>query len=154
MWHPLMGPPARVLSPLFFPALISCCLSHAAKRSTSKPHGPPSSPPKPPGPLFSFRTTWSSPSTAVVARLNPSAHLPLQPHFQLLLQSVTPASIPVFFQLYWAAVVSLGRCSPMAWSQSSPSSHAGAVTRGSYFSVTSWVEFAPIPLAHSMSTAI
>ena len=25
---------------------------------------------------------------------------------------------------------SMGRCSPMAWSQSSPSSHAGAVTRG------------------------
>ena len=39
--------------------------------------------------------------------LNPSAHLPLQPHFRLLLQSVTPASILVFFQLYWAAIVSL-----------------------------------------------
>ena len=26
--------------------------------------------------------------------LNPSAQLPLQPHFRLLLQSVTPASIP------------------------------------------------------------
>ena len=65
--------------------------------------------------------------------LNPSAHLPLQPHFRLLLQSATPASIPVFFQLYWAAIVSLGRCGPMAWSQSSPSSHAGPVTRGSCF---------------------
>ena len=32
--------------------------------------------------------------------LNPSTHLPLQPHFRLLLQSVTPASIPVFFQLF------------------------------------------------------
>ena len=32
--------------------------------------------------------------------LNPRAHLPLQSHFQLLLQSVTPASIPVFFQLF------------------------------------------------------
>ena len=56
--------------------------------------------------------------------LNPSAHLPSQPHFRLLLQSVTPASIPVFFQLYWAARVSLGRCGPMACSQSSPSSRA------------------------------
>ena len=28
--------------------------------------------------------------------LNPSAHLPLQPHFCPLLQSVTPASIPLF----------------------------------------------------------
>ena len=85
--------------------------------------------------------------------LNPSAHLPLQPHFRPLLQSVTPASIPVFFQLYWAAIVSLGRCGPVAWSQSSPRSHAGAVTRGSYFPVPSWVEFGPIPLAQSMATA-
>ena len=44
--------------------------------------------------------------------LNPSASLPLQPHFQLLLQSVTTASIPIFFQLYWAAIVSLGRVAP------------------------------------------
>ena len=29
--------------------------------------------------------------------LNPSASLPLQPHFRLFLQSVTPASIPSFF---------------------------------------------------------
>ena len=86
--------------------------------------------------------------------LNPSARLPLQPHFSLLLQSVTPASIPVFFQLYWAAIGSLGRCGPMAWSQSSPSSHAGPVTRGSCFPVPPWVEVTPIPLAHSMATAI
>ena len=86
--------------------------------------------------------------------LNPSAHLPVQSHFQLLLQSVTPASIPLFLQLYWAAIVSLGRCGPMAWSQSSPSSHTGPVTRGSCFPVPSWVEFAPIPLAQSMGTAI
>ena len=85
--------------------------------------------------------------------LNPSAHLPLQPHFRPLLQSVTPASIPVFFQLYWAAIVSLGRCGPMAWSQSTPRSHAGPVTRGSCFPVPSWVEVTPIPLAQSMATA-
>ena len=85
--------------------------------------------------------------------LNPSAHLPLQPHFRLLLQSVTPASIPLFFQLYWAAIVSPGRCGPVAWSQTSPSSHAGPVTRGSCFPVPSWVEFGPIPLAQSMATA-
>ena len=77
--------------------------------------------------------------------LNPSTHLPLQSHFRLLLQSVIPASIPVFFQLYQAATVSLGRCGPMARSQSSPSSHAGPVTRGSCFPVPSWVEFPPIP---------
>ena len=86
--------------------------------------------------------------------LNPSAHLPLQPHFRLLLQSAAPASIPVFFQLFWAAIVSLGRCGPMAWSQSSPSSQAGPVTRGSCFQDPSWVEVTPISLAQSRATAI
>ena len=51
----------------------------------------------------------------------------------------------LFFQLYWAARVSLGRCGPMARSQSSPSSQAGAVTKGSCFPVTSWVEVTPSP---------
>ena len=112
--------------------------------SSPKPPGPLSFPPEPHGPL----SLW-----LLCLGLNPSARLPLQPHFQLLLQSVIPASIPVFFQLYWAAILSLGRCGPMAWSQSSPSSHAGPVTRGSYFPVPSWVEFGPIPLAQSMATA-
>ena len=62
--------------------------------------------------------------------LNPSISLPLQPHLWLLLQSVTPASIPIFFQLYWAVIVSPSWRGPMAWNQSSPSSLTGAVTRG------------------------
>ena len=134
---------------------LSCCLSSVAKRSTSKPrgsllftsepHGPLSFPPEPRGPPSLWLPRLS---------LNPSAHLPLQPHFRLLLQSVTPASIPIFFQLYWAAILSPGRCGPMAWSQSSPSSYAGPVTRGSCPPVPSWVEFAPIPLAQSLGTAI
>ena len=41
--------------------------------------------------------------------LNPSANLPLQPHFQLLPQLPTAASIP-------------GRCGPVVWGQLSPSS--------------------------------
>ena len=107
-------------------------------------------------PIHFIRTVWTS--TYLLASeprgslslwlpclgLNPSAHLPLQPHFRLLLQSVTPASIPVFFQIYWGAIVSLGRCGPMAWSQSSPSSHTGSVTRGSCL-LTSWVEVTSIP---------
>ena len=93
---------------------LSCCLSRMAKRSTPKPRGPLSALPKPHGPP----SLWLP-----CLGLNLSTSLPLQPHFQLLLQSVTPASIPMFFQLYWAAIVSLGRCGPMAWSQSSPSSH-------------------------------
>ena len=130
----------------------------------SEPRGPlpfPSEPcgsllftPEPCGPLFTSEPHGLPFLWLPGLSLNPSAHLPLQPHFRLLLQSVTPASIPVFFQLYWVAVVSLGRCGPMAWSLSSPSSHAGPVTRGSCFPVPSWVEFGPIPLAQSMATAI
>ena len=103
--------------------------------------------------LFYSRAAWSLLLWLPGLGLNPSTQLPLQPHFRLLLQSATPASIPVFCQLYWAAIVSLGRCGPMAWSQSSPSSHAGPVTKGSCFPVPSWVEFGPIPLAQSMATA-
>ena len=68
---------------------LSCCLSRGAKRSTPKPHGPPSSPPKSHGLLYlllqscmilsllsqnlvssllSFRTVWSSLSMAAVPR--------------------------------------------------------------------------------------
>ena len=142
----------------------------------SEPHGPlftspklPDplpSPPKPCGPLFPFiRTAWTSiyllaseprgsPSMAAAPRLksqHPSsfaAPFPTPPTVSYTCQH------PVFFQLYWAAIVSPGRCGPVAWSQSSPSSHAGPVTRGSCFPVPSWVEFASIPLAQSMATAI
>ena len=150
MWHLLMAHQQESFSPLL-PSKVSLAAQAAwSFLSTPEPCGPP----------IYFRTSWpssfssephSSPSLWLPRLgLNPSAHLPLQPHFGLLLQSVTPASIPIFFQLYWAAIVSPGRCGPMAWSQSSPSSHAGPVTRGSCFPVPS----APIPLAHSMPTAI
>ena len=105
---------------------------------------------------FPLRTAWSSFLSLWLPclGLNPSANLPLQPNFRLLLHSVTPANIPIFFQLYWAAIVSLGRRGPMAWSQSSPGSPTGPVTRGSCFQVPSWMEFTPIPLAQSMATTI
>ena len=153
---------------------LSCCLSRVAKRNTPKLHGPLYSPSEPHGPSYSLQNCvapyllqnlvvlFLSPQNLVVLLLlwlphlglNPSAHLPLQAHFRLFLQSVTPASTPIFFQLYWAAIVSPGRCGPMAWSQSSPSSHAGPVTRGSCFPVPSGVEFAPILLAQSRATVI
>ena len=126
---------------------LSCFLSHVAKREhpkaarsqlLPKPHGP----------------QKRSPAWLPCLGVNPSTNLPLQPHFRLLPQSVTPDSIPVFFQLYWAAIASPGRCGPMAWSQSSPSSPAGPVTRGSCLPITSWVEVTPIPLAQSRATAI
>ena len=145
---------------------LSCCLSRVAKRSTLKLHNPllftplklhdalPSSP-KPPGPLSSPSEPRGPLSLWLPhLGLNPRAHLPLKPYFRLLLQLVTPTSIHLFFQLYWAAIVSPSRCGPMVWSQSSSSSHTGAVTRGSCFPVTSWVEVTPTPVAQSMATAI
>ena len=177
MWHLLRAHQQESFLPFSSRQSLSCCLSPVAKRSTPKPHGPLFpfirtawtsiyllqnhmalflSPQNlmvlPPYPLA------SEPHGSLLwlpgLGLNPSAHLPLQPHFRPLLQSVTPASILVFFQLYWAAVVSPGRCGPMAWSQSSPSSHAGPVTRGSCFPVPPWVEVTPISLAQSRATAI
>ena len=111
---PSHGPSSRILSPLFFPA-----------RSLLLP--------KPCGKREQPKVTWS-PSDAAAA-----------PGFKSLSQSSSAAPFPtsptisytcqhsLFFQLYWAAIVSLGRCGPMAWSQSSPSSHAGAVIRGVAF---------------------
>ena len=52
------------------------------------------------------------------------------------------------------SIGSPGRCGPAVWSQSSPSSYAGTVTRGSCIPVTSWIEITPISLAQSMATAI
>ena len=178
---PSHGPPAGVLSPLSSWQSLSCCLSRVAKRSIPKPRGPLPCPSEPHGTLlFYFRTTWTfiyllasephgSPiyfraawstlsllwSRVVYYFLQSrmvSSFLPQ--HLVVLPQSAIPASIPVFFQLYWAAIVSLGRCGPMAWSQSSPSFHAGPVTRGSCFLDQSWVEVTPISLAQSRATAI
>ena len=82
----------------------------------SEPRCPLPFPSEPRGsPPFALRTSWFShllqsrmaysflPQNLVVLPLlwlprlglNPSAHLPLQPHFRLLLQSAIPASIPV-----------------------------------------------------------
>ena len=149
MWHLLLAHQQEPFSSFSSQQSLSCCLSHVAKRSTPKPQGPLLFiPPKLHDPLPSFPKPCGPPSSSSEPRgplplwllhlsLNPSTHIPLQPHFRLLLQSATPASIPLFFQLYWAAIVSLGRCGPLAWSQSSPSSHEGSVTRGSCLPATS-----------------
>ena len=135
---------------------------------TLEPRGLLSPPPKPCGPPYYFWSRVVSPSlqSRMVSSSLPktlwsslllwscvvSSFLPQ--NLLVLPRSAIPASIPVFFQLYWAAIVSLGRCGPMAWSQSSLSSPTGPVTRGSCFPVPSWVEFGPIPLAQSRATAI
>ena len=100
------------------------------------------------------KAAWFFLSWLPCLSLNPSVSLPLQPHSRILPQLATPDSIPIFFQLYWAAIVSQGRCGSVVRSQSSPSSHTGAVTRRSCISATSWVEVTPIPQVQSMATAI
>ena len=143
---PSHSPPARVLSPLFFPA---------KSLLLPKPHGKKKHP----------QTTWSSsfPSIRTAWSSLPMAATPWfksQCPSSFAAPFLTPPTVsytcqhPLFFQLYWAAIVSLGRCGPMAWSQSSPSSHTGPVTRGSCFPVPPCVEVTPIPLAQSMATAI
>ena len=53
------------------------------------------------------KAAWSFLSWLLHLGLNPSANLPL--HFQLLPQSATLVSLPIFFQLFWAAIAILGR---------------------------------------------
>ena len=155
---------------------LSCCLSRVAKGSIPKPHGPLSSHPKPHGPLSS-PSELHGPLLFTLPKLRDHLPSPPKPHgplsgtavvlgFQSQHQSSSAAPFPtspaisytcqhsLSFQLYWAAIVSLGRCGPLVWSQSSPSSHAGPVTRGSCLPVTSWVEVTHIPLAQSRATAI
>ena len=72
---PSHGPPARVLSPLFFQAKSLLLPKPCDKREHPK-------------------AKWSPLVWLPRLGLNPHANLPLQPHFQLLPQSVTPASIP------------------------------------------------------------
>ena len=99
------------------------------------------------------KAVWFSPSRLPHLSLNPSANLPLQPHFRLLPQSATSTSTHVFLQLFWAAIVSPGRHGPMTWSQPSSSSQTGAITRGNCLPVTSLIKVTPISVAQSTATA-
>ena len=138
-------PTSKSFLPFSSQQSLSCCLSHEATRSTPKPHGPLPSPPKLCSPLSGMA---AAPGFKSQHQSSSAAPFPTPPTISYTCQH------SLFFQLYWAAIVSLGRCGPMAWSQSSPSSHAGPVTRGSCFPVTSWVEVTPSSLAQSMATAI
>ena len=165
MWHLLMAHQQEsFLLVLFFPAkslllpkphgkkehpkttwssLFTLLKLHDPLPCLPKPCGPPSSPSEAHGPLsMAAATRFKSQH-----RSSSAAPFPTPPTISYTCQH------SLFF-LFWAAIVSLGRCGPMAWSQSSPSFHADSVTRGSCFPVTSWVEVTPIPLAQSMGTAI
>ena len=161
MWHLLMAHQQESFLPFSFRKILSCCLSHMAKGSTPKPPGPNSS-----------QAVWSQPLPELCGpNLLHQSHMVLPgmaaaPGFKSQRQFSSAAPFPtppticytcqhsLFSQLYWAVIVSLGRHGPMAWSQSSPTSHAGTVTRGCCFPITAWVEVTSIPLAQSMATAI
>ena len=59
------------------------------------------------------KASWFFLSQLPCLGFNRSTNLPLQHHFRLLPQLATPASIPIFFHLFWAAIVSLGRHGPI-----------------------------------------
>ena len=76
MWHLLMAHQQESFHPFSSRQSLSCFLSHVAKGSTLKPCGPDSRPSRGVPPL-----AW-----LLCLGLNPSASLPLQPHFRLLPQ--------------------------------------------------------------------
>ena len=155
MWHLLMAHQQESFLSFSSQPSLSCCLSRVAKRSTPKPHG-----------LLLLTLQKLCDSLPSPPKLRGPLSMAAMPRFKSQRQSSSAAPFPtpptisytcqhfLSFQLYGAAIVSLGRCGPVAWRQSSPSAHAGPVNRGSYFPVPSWVEFGPILLAQSMVTAI
>ena len=135
----------RSRSPWFRLPAPSAVLPPQDPHSARAPWSPLPSPPKLCGPLLVW---WLVPGFKSQHQSSSAAPFLTPPTISYTCQH------SLFFQLDWAATVSPGMCGPMAWSQSSPRSHAGPVTRGSCLPVTSWVEFAPIPLAQSLATAI
>ena len=173
---PSQGPPARVLPPLFFLAKSLLLPKLRGKKEHPKTTWSSLFSPQPHGPLSSPQNhmvlSYSLCQNCVILPLLPQNHMALPrvwlpcPGFKSQCQSSSAAPFPtpptisytcqhsLFFQPYWAAILSPGRCGPMVWSQSSPSSLAGAATRGSCLPVTSWVEVIPILLGQSTATAI
>ena len=82
----------------------------------------------PPWGPHSAKAAWFSPGMAVAPGFKSQHQSSSIAPFPTLPTISYTASIPVLFQLYWAAILSPGRCGPMAWSQFSPSSRASAVT--------------------------
>ena len=136
------SPPVRVLSPLFFLAKPLLLLKPRGKKEHPKATWS--------SLLLQNHTVLSyslHQSCVILSLLPPKPHGPSSgtaatPRFKSQSQSSSAAPFPtpptisytcqhyLFFQVNWVAIVSLGRRGPMAWSQSSPSSHIGAVTTG------------------------
>ena len=144
MWHLLMAHQQESFHPFSSRQSLSCCLNHMAKGSTPKLHSP-NLLHQSCMVLFGMA---AAPGFKSQCQSSSAAPFPIPPTISYTCQH------SLFFQLYWDAILSLDRCVPVAWSQSSPRSHSGAVTRRSCFPVTSWVEVTPIPLAQSTATAI
>ena len=144
MWHLLMADQQESFHPFSSRQSLSYFLSHVTKGSIQKSHGPDSHSSGSGSPLLmaampGFKSQRQSSSAA--------------PFLTPATISYTCQHSPILPALL-GCHISLGRRGPMAWSQSSLSSHTGAVTRGSCLPVTFWVEVTSIPLAHSLATAI
>ena len=111
----------------------------------SEPHGVLLSPPKPCGPPHSMaaapRFKSQHPSSFAAPFLTP-------PTLSYTCQH--PRILPALLGCHSKS----GQVWPHGMEPSSPHSHAGPVTRGSFFPVPSWVEVTPISLAQSRATAI
>ena len=145
MWH-LLTAHQQESSHLFSsrPSL-SCRLSHVAKGSTPKPQGPNSNPS-----CVVLHGMAATPGFKSLGQSFPAAPFLTPPIISYTCQhsGILPALL--------GCQSKSGQACPHGVEpvQSSPSSHAGAVTRGSCFPVTSWVEVTSIPLAQSMATTI
>ena len=138
-FHPFPSLQGLVLSPSLLLHCLSCFLRRTAKRAP-RPHGSTQNcvVPTPKAAAPGFKSQRQSSSAAPF--LTPPIISYTCQHSRI-------------FQPFLAAIVSPGRCGPVVWSEPSPSSHEGAVTRGSWLPVQSCVKVTPISLAQSKATA-
>ena len=146
MWHLLTAHQQESSLPFSSWQSLSCCLSHVAKRSTPKPHGPLSPSPKPCSPPSSMA---AEPGFKSQRPSSSAAPFPTPPTISYTCQR--SCIVPALLGYHSKS----GQVGPVLWSQSSPSSHAGTVTRGTHLPPSySWVEVTPIPQAQSIAAAV
>ena len=140
MWHRLMAHQQESFLPFSSQQGLSCFLSHVAKGSTPKPHGPVT------------KAAWSPPSMAA------------RPGFKSQHPSSSAAPFPTPPTISYTcqhshtfpALLGCHSKSGQAWPHDMEpiisNSPAGTVTRGSCLPVTSWVEVTPISPAQRRAT--